>query len=156
MIPRDISRLCPPYTIPPEYILCYNRNRSSFNHTAVLLSFYVGLLLMPSSLVCYRLISSFLVITRFNPPDIVFYFCFCFCFGKFICRLTDYQELCYTQFATTECSCTSWNFPVSFGTGIFLFRSWTYWRCHVENVSGLIDTAVIPIYIPLCSFSIYW
>ena len=76
MIPRDISCLYPPYTIPPEYILCYNRNRSSFNHTAVLLSFYVGLLLMPSSLVCYRLISSFLVITRFNPPDIVFSFRF--------------------------------------------------------------------------------
>lgn len=115
MIPRDISRLCPPYTIPPEYILCYNRNRSSFNHTAVLLSFYVGLLLMPSSLVCYRLISSFLVITRFYPPDIVFYFCF----GIFV-SIDTFQELCYTSFVEDEvfytlflkfpCSAKGWGF----------------------------------------------
>lgn len=115
MIPRDISRLCPPYTIPPEYILCYNRNRSSFNHTAVLLSFYVGHLLMPSSLICYRLISSFLVITWFSPPDIVFYFCF----GKYL-SIDTFQELCYTSFVEDEvfytlflkfpCSAKGWGF----------------------------------------------
>ena len=81
MIPRDTDRLCPPCIILPAYMLCYIRIRSSFNHTAVLLSFYVGHLLIPSSLNCYHLISSFLVITRFSPPDIVFYcFLFSLCF----------------------------------------------------------------------------
>ena len=30
--------------------------------------------------------------------------------------------------------------------GFFFYRSWTYWHCHVENVSGLIDATVIPIF----------
>lgn len=76
MIPRDTSRLCPPYTIPPEYILCYNRDRFSFNHTAVLLSFYIGRLLMPSSLVCEMSV----YVVCLCPPEINFYFCF----GKFL------------------------------------------------------------------------
>ena len=135
MIPRDISRLRPPYTIPPEYILCYNRNRSSFNHTAVLLSFYVGLLLMPSSLICKMSV----YVVCVCPPEINFYFCF----GKFL-PIDRYSRIVlYFPCLGEKSNDFSWNFPVSFGTGIFLFAP------------GLIDAAMLRMYQVLLTLSWY-
>ena len=97
--------------------------------------------------VCYTLLYPLLYLSRFNR---YFYFWEISADWQIIknCVILHLLRMkCFTHF--------SWNFPVSFGTGIFLFRSWTYWRCHVENVSGLIDTAVIPIFdfpcVPLAS-----
>ena len=133
MIPRDISRLCPPYTIPPEYILCYIRNRSSFNHTTVLLSFYVGLLLMPSSLVCEFLFLFWEISADWQIIKN--------CVILYLLRVRVLYTFLEISLFRLE-------------RGFFFYRSWTYWHCHVENVSGLIDATVIPIYIPLCSLQV--
>lgn len=107
----------------------FTNHRSFFKITTVSRS-------MSEKLVYYHLISSFLVITRLLSS----WYCFLFSFWEIV-PIDTFQELCYTRFATTECSCTSWNFPVSEGTGIFLLSlldlltlpCWecirSYWHC---------------------------
>lgn len=114
---------------------------------------------MPSSLNCYRLISSFLVITRFSPPDIVFYFRF----GKLTCRLTDYQK-CVTlylsrvkvflcAFPKFPCFVKEWGFFFSL-LDLLTLPYWEcirpYWHCRDTDLYSLAFLTSISIdHLPL-------
>lgn len=87
---------------------------------------------MPSSLNCYRLISSFLVITRFLSS----WYCFLFSFWEIYLPIDRYSRIVlYFPCLGEKSNDFSWNFPVSFGTGIFLFIA-----------PGLIEAAMLRMY----------